>query len=727
MTVNINTLIEFRSKEMEITSVERVLWISSNSEDVILFNIDKKLPHVPTLISYSKLEEALATSYASIIKFDPFKALNAPELNYLEKHKKVRDAKWEIIKDYIDIEPYIYNLDYLKEMVAKMKKQSGKSSKRIYAILREYWRGGKTINALLPNYVNSGGRGKSKQSKDKKIGRPSKLFIEKGIQGVNVTDADKKLFELGIKHFYQGKKTTLKKAHEEIIQKYYVAGYKTVNGILVPIALSDDQIPNYRQFLNWYKTTFNTKERIIHKSGERKFHLNHRSLLGDATKKSAGPGDIFEIDATIADIYLVSEIDRSRIIGRPVVYIVKDVYTRMVVGVYVGLEGPSWTGAMMALENTTINKREYCEKLGINDIEDEDWPCEHLPKKIKADRGEMESKNADNLVASLGIQVINAPPYRADLKGIVERHFRILNERIKQHWMPGIVHKDFKERGEADYRLDAKLTLKAFERIIVLTILEHNNSIIKGYALEKEMMEINLLPTPLNLWNWGIHHRSGLLKTVDRDLIRLYLMLSKEASVTAEGIVFNKMRYSSNFCIENAWFEQARIKRWREVIFYDPRDIQHIYLKTKGNNFVKCQLVEGDQRYSKYRLEEVQEQQIIIDANQALQVTSKRQLKIDTNVQIEKIIKDEKKDTNEMSNPEESKAARIRNIRENRKNEKEFLREKEHWGNTFDPIKDAFKPELIEIKDFINKDMEDDEKEDYLLKLIIQHDEKGEM
>lgn len=201
-------------------------------------------------------------------------------------------------------------------------------------------------------------------------------------------------------------------------------------------------------------------------------------------------------------------------------------------------------------------------------------------------------------------------------------------------------------------------------------------------------------------------------------------MPTREVSITGEGIVFNKMRYSSDFCIENAWFEQARIKRWKEFIYYDPRDIQHVYLKTEGNNFIKCQLVEGDQRYSQFRLEEVQEQQFVMDVNQSLQETFQRQIKIDTDAQIKKIMEDETRDTNEMMNPDESKAARLRDIRENRKNEKEFLRGKEHWGDTLEPDKEQYKAEVIEMKNYINHDNENDE--DYLLNLIIQHDEKEE-
>lgn len=723
MKIYINTLIEYKNEKLETSSIERVLWISTDLKDVVLFNIDEKEPYLPTFKSLTVLEEELSTPYASILITDPFNELNAPDSDYLEKHKKKRDEKWEIIKGYVEREPYIFYPYLLSELVAEIKKKTGKGSKRIYQLFREYWRGGKTINSLLPNYINSGGRGKSKQPKDKKLGRPSNVSRITGHQGVNVSESDKELFEIGIKLFYKGKKNTLKNAFEEIVQKHYISGYKRINNQLIPIALPDEKIPNFRQFLYWYNSNYKTKEKIIHKKGERDFHLNHRPLIGDETNKASGPGDIFEIDATIGDIYLVSELDRSRIIGRPVIYIAKDVYSRMVVGVYVGLEGPSWLAAMMALENTTTDKKEYCKNLGI-DIEDEDWPCNRLPRRILADRGELESSNADNLVESLGIQIINTPPYRADLKGIVERHFRIINDKIKQHWMPGVVHKDFHQRGGSDYRLDAKLTLKAFEQVIVLSILEHNNRIINGYPLNKEMMESSLNPTPLNIWNWGIQHRSGLLKKVDKDLIRLNLMQSKEVSITGEGIIFNKMRYSSEVCSNNGWFEKARKKRWKEVVFYDPRNVHQIYLKTKGNpTFIKCQLVESDEKYANFRLEEVQEQQFVIELSKSLEATSQRQLKIDTEVRIKNIIKKEEKSTNEISNGNLSKASKLKNIRENRKTEKEFVRLKEHWGDTLEPENDESNGKIIEMKKYKNSDIQDEEV-DYLLNLIMQYDEK---
>ena len=109
-----------------------------------------------------------------------------------------------------------------------------------------------------------------------------------------------------------------------------------------------------------------------------------------------GPGSLYQIDATIVDLYLVSSFNRTCIIGRPVLYLVVDVFSRMIVGMSVLLEGPSWVGAMLALDCAMSDKVSFCAQYGI-EITSEQWNCHHLPKAILADRGEFESYNADTL------------------------------------------------------------------------------------------------------------------------------------------------------------------------------------------------------------------------------------------------------------------------------------------------------------------------------------------
>ena len=162
--------------------------------------------------------------------------------------------------------------------------------------------------------------------------------------------------------------------------------------------------------------------------GARVYDKDFRGLIGTSNAEVMGPGDRYQIDATIADVYLVSRFDRNRIIGRPVIYVVIDVFSRMIVGLYVGLEGPSWVTAMMALANTAADKVEYCKKFGI-DIEPEDWPCHFLPGVLLGDRGEIESAKIDALINNFNVAVENAAAYRADWKG----HYRTALQLVTCH------------------------------------------------------------------------------------------------------------------------------------------------------------------------------------------------------------------------------------------------------------------------------------------------------
>jgi hypothetical protein len=133
------------------------------------------------------------------------------------------------------------------------------------------------------------------------------------------------------------------------------------------------------------------------------------------------------------------------------VYLIIDVFSRMIAGVYVGLEGPSWLGMMMALVNAATDKVKYCAEYGI-EITPEQWQVHHVPEIILGDRGELAGKNVETSINNLGICIENAAPYRGDQKGIVERHFKIISGKVKP-FVPGYVDVDFSQRGGKDYRL----------------------------------------------------------------------------------------------------------------------------------------------------------------------------------------------------------------------------------------------------------------------------------
>ena len=143
-----------------------------------------------------------------------------------------------------------------------------------------------------------------------------------------------------------------------------------------------------------------------------------RGILGTSTAEVTGPGARGQIDATIADVYLVSRLERRRIVGRPTLYFVLEVFSRMIVGLHVGREAASWVGAMSALVNAASNKVGFCQGYGIG-IEPEDWPCQGLPDAILGERAEV-------LVKHFGVRLETTQPCRADPQGIVEKRFDLI-------------------------------------------------------------------------------------------------------------------------------------------------------------------------------------------------------------------------------------------------------------------------------------------------------------
>lgn len=550
-------------------------------------------------------------------------------------------------------------------------------------------------NSLLPDYINSGARGKERKLSTKKVGRPKKADYYGIIkEGINITDDVKKQFSFAVDRYYRNnKKISLKETYTLMLKDFYSDSYVEDNEIKYRV-WEQYRIPTYTQFYYWFKKNENIKKDIIFREGEKEFNLKNRELLSNSKQETDGPGTRFQVDATIADIYLVSSLNRNRIIGRPVVYAIIDVFSRMIAGIYVGLEGPSWIGAMMALDNMVVDKVEYCREYEI-EIKEEQWPCKHLPEIIIADRGEFEGYNVENLINNLNVKIENTSPYRGDLKGIVERSFRTTNEKIK-HKTSGAIQKEYRKRGDRDYRLDATLTLEEFTKIYINIVLHHNSKIIDKYPMDKEMINDEIVPTPINLWHWGIENKKGRLKTIDREILRLNILPKGKASVSRAGIRFKGLYYSSEKAIKEQWFVNLKV-RSIEVV-YDPRNMKKIYIPyNNALNYDECYLTDASLQYKDCLLEEIIFNEELNSELKNMALREQNQNNIDLEKEIEKIVKQAKKEKEKDINYNKSQNEKLKGIKKNRTIEKEINRQDEAFSLGEDVKNTEKVAEVIEI------------------------------
>lgn len=603
MGIYVNNILEWMDKDAKMVDCERVLWIDRKEDAVVTISIINK-KGLPILRILSSLEKELEDGTILKLEYDPYSSFMVPEDKLNEKEIKIRDHAWECIKEIVELEPNIYDPKERYQIIMDLCEKTGKGKKFIYKYLRYYWMGGKMVNALLPRFRKCGGRGKKKNPK-KKMGRSRMIEeVNPEYKGIIVTEGIRKIFDAYIRKIYLkvDRRDSVKFTYIEMLKERFNIDTEIRNGVEIPIIPPDHKVPSIDQLRYHIRANYTKKKTLIAREGEVTFNRDFRPILGSETRKAKGPGQIFEVDATIADVYLVCSDDPNLIIGRPVVYIVVDVFTHMIVGLYVGFEGPSWQGVMMAIENTAMKKVEFCAQFDIS-IKEEEWPCHHLPESFFADRGEMESKKADSLGYSLGIKLKNAPPYRADAKGLVETQFNILNETL-QPWMPGAVKKEYRKRGGPKYVLDAKLTLKDFTKMMIEMILHRNNyHHMEHYPLDKAMLKDKVFPIAKNIWEWGVAH-DHFLKELHLDIVRLNVLPEAKVAANREGIYFEGMYYGSDILKEQGWFMKGN--SIKTTIAYDRRCMNYVYVKTaNGKSFIKCSMLDKSSRFWNLSLEEV--------------------------------------------------------------------------------------------------------------------------
>ena len=229
-------------------------------------------------------------------------------------------------------------------------------------------------------------------------------------------------FERAIqKYYYSSRQFSLRGTYEMMILEHYMDD----TGQII------EDTPSYHTFRHYFydHRLHQLPQKIIAREGLSAYQRNHRLTLG------SGPGwrdrlGCYQMDATLADIYLVSRLDRSTVIGRPNIYLAVDTMTQLIAGVYVGLESGE-TAVMTCIAQAAGDKVDFCRHYGIS-ITEAQWPNTGVPREIITDKGrEFCGGRVEELALRYGVVIQNLPPYRPDRKGLVEKAFDLIQGRYK--------------------------------------------------------------------------------------------------------------------------------------------------------------------------------------------------------------------------------------------------------------------------------------------------------
>ena len=204
--------------------------------------------------------------------------------------------------------------------------------------------------------------------------------------------------------------------------------------------------------------------------------------------KSAFPGAdyplaVVQIDHTPVDIILVDNETRKPL-SRPWLTLAIDVYSRMVLGIYLSFENPGALGTGICISNSILPKEKWLDDRDIS----AEWPCWGIMSKIHVDnakefRGIMLSDACIEYGIDLEFRPVGSPHYG----GHVERLLGTFAQEI--HNLPGTTFSSSAERGKYNSKKNASFSLEEFEKWLVtyITKIYHHklHSVIKTTPIDK--------------------------------------------------------------------------------------------------------------------------------------------------------------------------------------------------------------------------------------------------
>ena len=492
--------------------------------------------------------------------------------NYLKKQALMQF----IMQEYGPLYEKLYGKT-TKTNLKKTMEDLGIQRDAAWRAIRRFLQSGLDMAAIVDGRsLRSGKRNPYKYSK--KTGHPTMNALGKGVP---LTDEIRTYFDEAIKDFLIGRVKTKKDAYMTMIEKHFINEEETPTGIRVSV-LPDNLRPTLKQFLNYTRVRVPQEEIDKAKTSAREQRNNKRLLLSDNLQGVMGPGDLWEVDECEIDLSLVSVENPSVTVGRPIVYVMIDVYTRMIVAYSVAFDNNSVLGITNCFLNLLDDKQELCNRFGIQ-IGANEWPSKILPLRLRSDYGaEYISHAMDTICCKLGVAKELVSPATGSLKGQVEQLFHQIHAAQNSLLEgKGLIEK----RYDSNHHQEATLNIQEFEAVLLTYIVGHNRKYMEKYPLTKDMRQQNVEPCPIDLWKYGVSLNGSPRPITNEVMFRHSLLLPVKASVGRAGITFKGLFYinlQDEALLRDMYLASTHGKKKLESACIDPRNIGHLYYIREG-------------------------------------------------------------------------------------------------------------------------------------------------
>ena len=496
-----------------------------------------------------------------------------------EKAKISYEKKKSVVSEVINT----YRHDFM-ELYGKGQKSELKEILNKYSVpINSFWRfftkymqsGMKDFSLVDARYLGFN-KGK-KYNYNAKPGQKSEYFESTGLI---ITDAIKGYFDEALKEFRSGRQMSFKACYDWMNALHFTKT-EIINGVPSFVLLPESERPTMRQFYYYANKQLTEQEKDAIKTSAQEQRNNKRLITSDSMYGVFGPGDMVEIDACEADVSLVSTFDPNKTIGRPIVYFMIDVFTRMILAVSVAFDNNSILGITNLFLNLADDKLEYCKKYGMGFDNPAMWRSNIIPRRLRVDRGsEFKSNEFGRICNELGIEMQIVPGATGSLKGIVEQSFHQMHSKQNPHLENyGLIEK----RYDSNHHKEATLNIEQYTKMVINFVLTHNQEYDSSYPVTKEMIEQGVKPIPCLLWDYGVKKYGNPRPIPVREQYLFNLMTPVKAKVDRRGISYKNLYYLSDNDTE---LSKAMFKAGTKKVPFDARmdmrDVGHIFYLRDG-------------------------------------------------------------------------------------------------------------------------------------------------
>lgn len=380
---------------------------------------------------------------------------------------------------------------------------------------------------LLPNTDHK------KYEYSRKTGRPSKSE-----QGIIIDEQCRIAFDYGVNLYKKKRMITIRDCYAMLCAEYYSENIDN-RIILLPV----NQRPTEHQFRTYLNNQLTTEQKRIIKTSVEEFRNNERLQFSSPTIEALRPGFIVEADALEVDLELVSSIDETKIVGRPILYMMIDIYSHCIVAFSVSFENNSMIGLSNLMINLFESKKAFAEKHNIMNFNPELWPSNFIPNEIRCDRGsDFKSKGFEEICRELNINITLEPGGMGSMKGSIEQSFRLFHQTFKAE----LENKGYiQKRYDSKHKTSACLTIEEVIKLATLFVLYHNGQYSKKFKITPDMVKSGVVKTPVSIWNYGVK-KWGMQNPVPESKLKevMYkLMIDDTASISKQGVFYKGLYY----------------------------------------------------------------------------------------------------------------------------------------------------------------------------------------